>query len=162
MKTTILAMLTTAMLCAACQKETAAPTNEAIAVPKCLEGEFIAQGVAGIFFINVTNAKIGAKWTPTSNCQNLTNNGNVINFKDTTFENVVGLYNGAKLFNSTNQGVKLFAKSKLYFSIDSANIGNLQSCPPDGVVIPQIEICRPYPSYEFIFCAKTISLTKCK
>jgi hypothetical protein len=163
MKKTLLGLLATAMLMTACQKEATAPTNEATLVPKCLEGEYISQGITGMFFVKVTNAKIGATWTPKSNCENLSTDGNYINVKGQTFENVIALNNGYKLFKDTYQDKKIFGGTKLYFTIDSANIGNTQACPSFGAYPPiQEEICTPYPAKEFMFCIKSISTTKCQ
>ena len=162
MKKTLLGLLATAMLITACQKEAAAPTNEALTVPKCLEGEYISEGITGMLFVKVTNAKIGTTWTPKSNCENYSSDGNYFNVKGQTFENVIGLSNGVKLFGDTYKGTQvLFGGTKLYFTIDSANIGNTLACFPGGTVIPQVEICTPYPAKEFRFCIKTISTTKC-
>jgi hypothetical protein len=160
MKKTLLGLLATAMLITACQKEAAAPTNEATLVPKCLEGEFIASGITGMFFVKVTNAKIGTTWTPAYTCDNLNNNGSIVSLVGKTFENVIGLNNGAKLFRETNQGKQLILGSKLYFTIDSVNINNLQACPSNGAPI-HIEVCTPYPAKEFMFCINTLSTIKC-
>jgi hypothetical protein len=161
MKKTLLGLLATAMLITACQKEAAAPTNEATPVPKCLEGEILTTSRNYGFIIRVTNAKIGASWKPTSDCSGNTYNGEIVDFKNKTFENVIELANGSKVFFENNPGIKINGTgSKLYFTIDSASIGNATYCSTTQAAVTPELWCYPEPLTKF--CAKTISTTKCK
>ena len=159
MKKTLLGLLATAMLITACQKEAAAPTNEATLVPKCLEGEFIAfDEYQRYSFIKVTNANIGSTWTPKYGSWR---NRNGETFKDSgvTFNNVVMLINGLRFPDIAIPSVGYIDRgTKVYFTIDSTKLLT-QDCYNRVAAVTAFNY-SPTPSISF--CAKSFSTTKCK
>ncbi len=155
MKKTLLGLLATAMLITACQKEAAAPTNEATLVPKCLEGEFIGLDESQYYMvIKITNAKVGTTWTPTSGkWQNP--DGKFFNDTGVTFENIVGI---SIISLPTTQSYYLNRGTKVYISVDSLADKNSIGCslgsPLAGFNYSPVPMTK--------LCVNYFSTTKCK
>ncbi len=159
MKKTLLGLLAIAMLITACQKEAAAPTNEALTVPKCLEGEFIALDKHQYYsIIKVTNANIGSTWTPKyGNWRN--RNGETFKDSGVVFTNVVRLINGLRFPDIAIPSVGYIDRgTKVYFTLDSTKL--LTKDCYNGVI--QVAAFNYSPIPPISFCAKSFSTTKCK